>query len=50
MAEVIALFRRQDFSQLLLHLFRFLAVAQAQLAADADTVGIADYAAGKPAL
>ena len=45
-AEVTALFRRQDLSQLLFYLFRVLALGQSQPSANADTVGIAYYTSG----
>ena len=45
-AEVGAFLRGEDLPQLLFHLFGFLALAQAQSAADADAVGVADDGAG----
>ena len=45
-AEVVALLRGEDQPQLALHLFRVLALRQAQAAADADAVGVADDGAG----
>ena len=45
-AEVIGLFRRQDFTQLMLHLFRLLRCGDAQTVGNPDAVGIADHTAG----
>ncbi len=47
-AEVTALLRRQNLSQLLFNLFRVLALGKPQPTADADAVGIADHTAGGP--
>ena len=44
MAEIVALLRRQDCPELLLHLLRLLAVGKSQPSADADAVGVADHA------
>ena len=46
MAEVAAFLRGQDLAKLLLHFFRLFTLGKTQPSADADTVGIADYAAG----
>ena len=45
-AEVIGLFRRQNFAQLVLHLFRLLRCGDAKTVGNPDAVGIADHAAG----
>ena len=41
-AEVVGLFRGEDGPQLVFHLHRVLAVAEAQQVGDADAVGVAD--------
>ena len=44
--EVTAFLRGQNGSELAFHLFRLLTLGKTQTAADADTVGITDNAAG----
>ena len=43
--EIAAFLRRKDRPELLLHLFRLLALGKPQSSADPDAVGVADYAA-----
>ena len=45
-AEIAALFRGQNGTKLLFHLFRFFSMGKPQTAADTDAVGVADDTAG----
>ena len=46
MAEIRAFLCRKDCAELFFYFLRFLALGKTQTAADADTMGITDHAAG----